>query len=145
MVNGTVVGYCGEVQSRVASAFGIDGHVALTELDLLPLVQGRMPVSCYAPPPSFPPARRDISFIIPFEVEYEKLAAVMRKASPLLSNVELFDVYQGKGVPEGKKSMAFHLTFLDHKKTLTDEDVERAFSAISGQLTRTFEAEVRSQ
>lgn len=142
---GASIGFLGEIARNTMKTFGIDGRVAVCELDLLPITAFQTEVQKYTPPPSFPPARRDISFLVDGGTEYKDIVKSMRETSNLLVDIDLFDVYTGKGIPESKKSMAFHLTFLDRKRTLTDEEVNRVFEKVSGALVRKFGAEIRSR
>ena len=73
----------------------------------------------------FPANDRDIAVLVPEELTNEEVAAVIRRAGgPCLESVRLFDLYQGEQVPEGKKSMAYALSFRDPAKTLTDKEVD---------------------
>lgn len=142
MVNGHAIGVIGEVHPAILLRFGIKQCVAVFSFDLNAFyasVQGLR----YEPIPEFPPARRDISFFVPRLTTYEAVVAVIEGADPLLKKVELFDIFEGRGVPEGKKSMAFHLTFAHPNRTLSGEEVDAAFSRVTRSLESKCNAEVR--
>jgi len=72
------------------------------------------------------------------------VAEKIRSADPLIRTVELFDVFDGKNLGEGKKSMAYHLEFGADDRTLKAEEVDRVFEALRGRLKSEFGAEIRS-
>ncbi|HSA04759.1 MAG TPA: phenylalanine--tRNA ligase subunit beta, partial [Tenuifilaceae bacterium] len=98
----------------------------------------------YTELPKYPEVRRDLALLIDTAVTYEqvrKLAyATERK---LLKNVNLFDVYQGKNLPEGKKSYAVSFTLQDESKTLTDEQIERTMKRLIDAYTKDLGAQLR--
>mgnify|MGYP003381675676 CR=1 FL=1 len=92
----------------------------------------------------FPTVRRDLSLLLNAEVKFEELRQIAFKAErKLLSEVDLFDVYEGDKLPAGKKSYAISLLMQDQEKTLTDEVVEKAMGRIREALLSAG-AEVRS-
>jgi len=92
----------------------------------------------YAPIPRYPAARRDLAAEIPEEMTFGELEALVRRNSDeLLVEVNVFDVYRGRQIPEGKKSLAVRLGFQASDRTLTDEEVtSRLESIISGLESR---------
>jgi len=94
--------------------------------------------------PKFPTVRRDLSLLLDKKVmfaEIEKLA--FSKAGNMLKAVSLFDVYEGKNLPEGKKSYAVSFTLRDEKKTLTDKKIEQTMAQIQHELESALGAELR--
>jgi len=90
------------------------------------------------------PARRDIAVLVDQDVSTQDLIdAVIEAEIPLLQQMQLFDVYQGKGVPEGKKSLAFLILMQDTDKTLIDSDTEAAVTSVVALLKEQFDAELR--
>jgi len=126
---GTVVGWVGEVDPAVVEDFGatVGRRVGWLSVDLGllldPAVVRRRPEEA-APVSRFPSADVDLALVAPDELPAEAVAEALRRAGgPLLEALELFDVYRGAAVGDGRRSLAFHLRLcaLDH--TLTDEEV----------------------
>ncbi len=90
----------------------------------------------YVPVPRFPSISRDIALVVSSETSAGTLENVIRNAGgKLLKNVGLFDLYEGDNVEEGKKSIAFSLTYADPERTLTDEEVVKAHDKVLNALT----------
>ena len=88
--------------------------------------------------------RRDLALVVKAEVPAEQLMAAMRSAAgEFLTQIRLFDVYQGKGVEEGCKSLAVGLTWQHPSRTLTDDEVSAATQAILAVLADNFAATLR--
>ncbi len=78
------------------------------------------------------------------EIPYEKIsAAIQEEGLPLLKNLELFDLYQGTQVPQGKKSLAIRLKFLDGDRTLTETEIQAAHQKILDRLQKEFSGILR--
>ncbi len=132
------VGWAGEVHPAITSALDIPGRALLAELDLqalAPLAQlGRRA----APLPRFPAAHRDLAVLAAGGVPAATVVQTIRQAGQgLLSEVRLFDVYTGQGIPEGTRSLAFALTYRAEDRTLTDAEVERVHGAIRRAVSAT--------
>ncbi len=90
----------------------------------------------YVPVPRFPSSSRDIALVVSSETSAGMLGDVIRSAGgKLLKDVRLFDLYEGDNVEEGKKSLAFSLTYADPERTLTDEEVVKAHDKVLNALT----------
>ena len=88
----------------------------------------------YKPLARFPSVRRDLSLLLNKEVQFNQLATIAKKSErKLLKNVGLFDVYQGKGVETGKKSLAITVELQPNDATLTDKEID----ALSDKITKT--------
>ena len=94
-------------------------------------------------PSKFPAVSRDLALVLPKEVTYEDLAKEIKKADKLVSSVSCFDVYEGEGIAENKKSLALTVTFLDKEKTLKDEEIKAATDHVLSAIKVRFGAEVR--
>jgi phenylalanyl-tRNA synthetase beta chain len=100
----------------------------------------------YVPVPRFPAALRDVAVIVDENVTAERVAAEIRGAGGhLLRDVRLFDLYGGKGIPAGKKSLAYALTYLAEDRTLTDKEVDRAHCQIEDRLRQALKAMIRGK
>ena len=101
---------------------------------------------CIRPIPRYPVAQRDLAVVVASHVPEGDVAAAIRKSGgTLLREARLFDVYTGTGIPEGKKSLAYTLTYQSPERTLTDQEVEAAQQVIVAALRERFGAEVRGQ
>ena len=94
--------------------------------------------------PRFPSVERDLAIVVDGSVEAGKVAEVLRMSAPvLIEDVVLFDVYRGKPIAEGKKSLAFRIAYRDAEATLTDAKVDALHQAALKQASDTFGAELR--
>lgn len=139
------VGVVGELHPRVAERMDLPVRVALAELDLAALAAARAPGFAFRDPPRFPPVHRDLAFVLDAGTSAgEVRAELVRAGGDLVDAVDLFDVFEGGSVPEGKKSLAFSVEFRAPDRTLTDEEAERAVRAIVERLAERFGAELRA-
>lgn len=141
-LGGQEAGAVGEVSPDLLSEYGIACRVALLDFAVPALVASERP-TLYRPIPQFPPVYRDISFTVGARRAYAEAVAAIRGASDLVSDCSVFDIYEGKGVPEGKRSMAFHLTMSAPERTLTAEEADKAFAAVARALESGLGAEIR--
>jgi phenylalanyl-tRNA synthetase beta chain len=138
------VGVLGELHPRTARSLEIDGRVAVAEIALDPLRSAAARTFRLVEVPRFPPVRRDLAFVVPEDVPAGGLQTVVDAAGgALLDRSTLFDVFRGGAIPEGSKSLAFALEFRAPDRTLTDEEVEPAVTAIVDRARAEFGAELR--
>ena len=138
-------GFLGELHPLVAEAFGIEATVAVFELDVATLSALRPGVAAYRDVTSFPPLRQDIAVAVGEAVAAAEVVAAAREAGgPELVGAEVFDVYRGPQVGEGRKSMALHLVFQATDRTLTDAEGDAARNRIVEALAERFGAELRA-
>jgi len=142
MLNGVAAGHVGEVSADLLAKFGIDRRVAFVEFPVKALIAAARP-NVYRPIPLFPPVKRDVSFVLDARKTHDEAVAVIRKSDSLITAVQVFDIYQGKGVPVGKKSMAFHLVLSLPDRTLTTEEADRAIARLVSALESKLGAEIR--
>jgi len=89
----------------------------------------------YEPYSRRPPVQRDIALVLNERMTYSQVIEKMRDfADPRVTEIELFDLYQGAQVPEGEKSMAFRVTYQDPSRNLTDEEINKIQEAFLGRL-----------
>jgi phenylalanyl-tRNA synthetase beta chain len=143
-LGGIGIGHLGELHPEYLARFGVERRVAVVEIALDDVFELASNAKFYRPIPEFPRVKRDLAFVLGRRTEYAEVVAKMRDADPLLKEVELFDVYEGKGVPEGKKSMAYHLEFGADDRTLKAEEVDRVMETLRARLKDAFGAEIRS-
>ena len=92
----------------------------------------------------FPAIKKDLAFVMNKNIESKEIETVIKKAAgSLLTNIEVFDVYTGENVGENEKSIAYNLTFMDTKKTLTEEEVTAVFEKIIEMVESKCEAKLR--
>ena len=119
-------------------------RTAVSEVDLSETVTFMGERISYKPVPQYPGAERDIAFVIDRDAQHADVLAKLDNVSPLVVNVELFDVYQGEHVPEGKKSMAYRIVYRSNERTLETNEVDAEHNKVREMLQKTFGAEVRS-
>ncbi len=143
-VGGDLVATVGEVSPVIRERFKLDQPVALVDMPLETLVRFATTKKRYVPLSPFPSAKRDLAIIVDARVEYDDLARKIQHVDPLVKDVEWFDTYQGKNLPEGKKSVAIHLEFSSAERTLESKEVDALMERVQLALSESFKAEVRS-
>ena len=124
MVAGRARGVVGEVDPVVLDNYGVAGRVAWLELDLGELLGGPRSNRKYSPVSKYPSSDIDLAFEVPDGVAAAAVESSLRKAgNTLLTDIELFDVYRGEGLPTGTRSLAYRLRLQAHDRTLTDAEV----------------------
>ncbi|MGH8671891.1 MAG: phenylalanine--tRNA ligase subunit beta [Burkholderiales bacterium] len=142
-MDGQPAGWIGALHPQWQQKYQLTEPALLFELDIEPLLQCDVPV--FKDYSRYPAVRRDIAVIVDEDLSVGELLAAMRAAAqPIVVALELFDVYSGKGVAPGKKSLAFRALMQDTRKTLTDPEVDAAVSQITEFLTIRFNATLRS-
>jgi phenylalanyl-tRNA synthetase beta chain len=138
------LGFVGEVHPLVAANWDIEQPVAAFALDLGKIIDAVPSPAGYADVVSYPPLRQDLAVILPADVPAGRAAEVIRRAGgSLLTGAEVFDVYTGAQAGEGRRSLAFALTFRAADRTLTDEDVAPVRDAIVAALRDELGGELR--
>ncbi len=134
-VDGKELGVLGEIHPSTAAAFELEKKVYLAEIDLSVLFDGWVHRRQYQALPKYPGSMRDLAFLANTAIAAQDIETVMWSAAgPLLRKVSLFDVYEGKQVPEGMRSMAFSLQFQADDRTLKDEEVDASVAEIVSAL-----------
>lgn len=141
----TLLGYCGQVENKQARAFGIKADVYLAQLDLEGLFRRRRSVPEFKELPRFPASERDLAVVVAESAVTSELLATIRKSGgDKLVDLVVFDLYRGKQIGTGLKSVAFRLIFRDESKTLTDEYIDRVSSEIVTALENEHDAKLRA-
>ncbi|MBK3867577.1 phenylalanine--tRNA ligase subunit beta [Pseudomonas stutzeri] len=139
---GRLVGFVGSLHPELTSTLGIDQPVYLFELKLAEIAEGRMPA--FAELSRFPEVRRDLAVLVNREVAAQDILGCIRNAAgENLTDLKLFDVYQGKGIDPLSKSMAVGLTWQHPSRTLNDDEVNDAMQKILTSLEEGFNATLR--
>lgn len=144
LLNGKVIGSFGEVHPVAQDKFELDQEAYVLELQVEPLVASATAVPKYKHLPKYPAMSRDIAVVVPVEVTNDELEGVIRKhAGELLTGVRVFDIYTGKQVAEGYKSMAFNLTYQAADRTLTDAEVDASMKKVIAEVGEAYKAKLR--
>ena len=134
-VDGTYVGVFGQVHPLVAANYGISSEIYCAELNFTTLMTLLAPEALYQPLPRFPSVERDLALVCDDELTAAQVEGVIAAAGgTLLRSVKLFDLYRGKGIPQGKKSLAFALELRADDRTLTDADSDSVVKKILSDL-----------
>ena len=141
-IDGEVIGVMGQVHPLVAKNYGIDSEVYCAELNFTKMLGLRQPDPTFTALPKYPAVSRDLALICSEDITVAQVEEVISaSAGKLLRKIQLFDIYRGVGVPEGKKSMAFSLQLRADDRTLTDSDseavVNNVLAAVKDQLNAT--------
>ncbi len=135
----------GLVDRKTLKMFDIDQPVVYATIDWEAFFKLAMRTSItYAPLPKTQPVRRDLALLLDAGVKFDDVRRTIRKAGgKLLGEISLFDVYEGKNLPEGKKSYAVSIMLQDPEKTLNDKQIDATMNKIVDALKKTFGAELR--
>lgn len=143
-INGEYVGTIGEIHPDVADEFECPQRTYIGVIEIDKLVENASLKSEYKPLPKYPAVTRDIAMVVKDEVLVKEIEDILKqRGGKILEDIKLFDVYKGKQVPEGMKSVAYSLTFRAADKTLTDEDVNKTMKKILDGLKKNIDAELR--
>jgi phenylalanyl-tRNA synthetase beta chain len=146
MMGDEPIGVVGEVHPSVLEAFDLSQAVTLAEVDFDRLIGYGISPAQYRQIPRFPSVPRDLSIITDAAVQAGQILTFIRGFHPeLLREVRLFDVYAGKPVPPGRKSLTFALIYRADDRTLTDEEVNIIQARVVDHVRRQFGAQLRGQ
>jgi phenylalanyl-tRNA synthetase beta chain len=139
-----VVGVLGEVHPHVLSHYEIQGRAYLLEIDFELIVKWAGKGKRFRPLPRFPAIYRDLSIVVDNTLESGKVAETIKAfQQPFIEEVQLFDVYRGAPIPEGKKGISYRIRYQAEGRTLTDEEVNQYHSEVISQLKKIFSLELR--
>lgn len=139
---GRLVGFLGALHPEVGRTLGLDQPVFLFELVLAEIIAGHLPV--FRELSRFPEVRRDLALIVDHDISAESvLQAIREAAGEYLTDLRLFDVYQGKGIDPQRKSLAVGLTWQHPSRTLNDDEVNITTQNILTSLEERFNATLR--
>ena len=140
---GQCVGYLGALHPSVVQELGLTGEVFVCEIALSAVSGAQLPE--FKELSKFPEVRRDLAIIVDKSVQSAALMENVRSAAGVyLTDLRLFDVYEGKGIDPKRKSLALGLTFRDQSRTLSDEDVNLAMDQVIDSLGKNYKAELRN-
>jgi len=138
------LGEFGQVLPPLARRYDLRDAVLVAELNLDTLLARRNTAKSLKALPQFPSIRRDVAMIVPENLTHDAVITAARQARPPnLEAIELFDVFRGKNMPAGQKSMAYAFTYRHAERTLTDAEVNAAHEQLVAQLKQKLGATVR--
>jgi len=138
-----VIGCIGELHPEWVQKYDLPTPPVLFEIDLDAAVQARLPV--YAEVSRFQPVIRDLAVVVDQQLALQDLLEGMKAAAKApIQDLQLFDVYLGKGVPEGKKSLAFRIVMQDTQRTLLEAEIDSALADLTAYLEQNFAAQLRA-
>ncbi len=140
-----VYGSFGLIASELNNQFGIDQDVDVAELNWDKLTQNAFSKNIkFEEVAKFPSVRRDFALLVDEKITFKELEMVAFKTErKILTSVTLFDVYEGKNLPQGKKSYGINFNFQDKNKTLTDKQVDKIMEKLLKNFKEAFQAELR--
>ncbi|WP_443091525.1 phenylalanine--tRNA ligase subunit beta [Basfia succiniciproducens] len=142
VLDGEEIGYIGQLHPMVAQKLGINGKAFACELIVDKVAERN--VANAKEISKFPANKRDLALVVAENIAASDILDACREvAGSKLTQVNLFDVYQGQGVPEGHKSLAISLTIQDTEKTLEEDDINAVISVVLSELKDRFNAYLR--
>ncbi len=144
-IKNTVLGYIGKVKENIATQMGIKAEVFYAEMDMAVLKNNHFKKKIrYTEIPKYPSVRRDLALLVDIKTEYSELEQwAKKKAGPLLQEVNLFDVYEGKNLPPNTRSYALSFIFMSREATLRDEVIDATMQQLIGGFETELGAKLR--
>lgn len=139
---GDKIGWLGMLHPTLEKQLGFDTQIFLFELDQDLLLNKQIPK--FKPLSKYPSVRRDLALIVKEEIAVSEIINCIKgSGEPTLQDIVIFDIYRGKGVEEGSKSVALSLIIQDFSQTLTDSEIDAIFSGLLETLTTKISAKLR--
>jgi phenylalanyl-tRNA synthetase beta chain len=143
ILDGRPVGWVGELHPRWRQKYELPTAPVLFELDAAPILELELPR--YREVSRFPPVIRDLAVLVADSAPAQALLDELDRSRPVtVQDIRLFDVYRGKGIPAGQKSLAFRVVMQDTAKTLTDGEADAAMAQLTQVLAAKFGARLRA-
>lgn len=143
LAGGEWLGIMGQIHPAVAEEFELVGRVFIAELNVDGIVRLADFEKCYSQVPRYPSVVRDVAVVVPKEILAKELEEIIRRTeTDFIEDINLFDVYMGKQIPEGCKSLAYSITYRAKDRTLTDEEVDAIQNRVLDAL-KSIGAEIR--
>ncbi|MCE5264866.1 MAG: phenylalanine--tRNA ligase subunit beta [Deltaproteobacteria bacterium] len=140
----TQLGYLGEVHPDTLARMDLTAPVVVGELDLDLLTAGDSPKACFRSLPRFPSSSRDVAFLVPRETTAADLQRLATDSlEELLEEVRIFDVYEGKNIPAGMKSLGLRFSYRSADRTLMDDEVNEVHAKIVQKIIHASGASIR--
>ena len=143
LVNDVEVGFVGELHPALQNNLGIESRTSVLELNLDKLLNVWLEKDNYKRLSQYPAVLRDVALLVDKKITNLDLLNTIKAVSDLITEVELFDVFESDKIGKDKKSMAYHITYQSSEKTLETEEVERVHEKVLEKLKKSAGAEVR--
>jgi len=141
---GIYLGFIGEIHPSVIENFELPTQASVFQINFEALAQTSESVKMYRPLPKYPSAERDMAFIVSENIPAAEIEKAIREVGgKILKSCRIFDVYKGRQIPEGKRSLAFSLVYQAEDRTLTDEEVDALHERIKSEMVKRFNAQLR--
>jgi phenylalanyl-tRNA synthetase beta chain len=142
--NGQSVGYLGMIEREALKSFGIKQEVFFFDLDVDMITAQEPAPKEYSSLPKYPSVKWDIALLVPEKVQSgDLLETITNSAESLVESAEIFDVYRGKGIDPGKKSVAISVTYRSAEQTLDDATVNKVHQRLIKMLEKQFDGKMR--
>jgi len=142
-IDNNEIGVIGEIHPLVLKKFGLNTRVAASELNWEMMAKLATNKKIYTPSSKFPAVKMDLAIVLDKKILWSDINVEVLNTDTLIKNIELFDIYEGDKVGQGKKSLAFHVTYQSYEKTLNDEEIKNLTNKIIERLKNKFAAELR--
>lgn len=143
-IDGLTAGWLGLIAPALRKEWRISDPVAVLEVDAAQLAHRVAPRIVYQPVPVYPSVSRDVALVADAAIRHDDLVAAMKKAGPPeLETIQLFDIFTGPSVGEGKRSLAYSLTYRAGGRTLTDDEVNVYHEHVKRELKQTLKVDIR--
>lgn len=143
-VSNVALGRLGQINSKITAQFKIKTPVVAIEIDAPRLISLATDLKSYKPLAKFPSVNLDLAIIIKKSTTWEQIAVLVRQnGENLIENVEVFDVYEGQGIPSDSKSLAFHIVYRREDRTLSLDEAKVVHDKIVKALSTKFQAQIR--
>ena len=140
--DGVPVGWMGVIHPNVEKKLGLKSKVILFEVEQSALLKAKIPLA--GDISRFPANRRDLALVVDQEIAAADVVSLVKKiGGNQLVGINLFDIYQGQGIPEGKKSLAISLVLQDTLRTLEEKEISETISNVVEGLRNEFNASLR--
>ena len=138
------IGFLGEISQKILGDLEIEGKLVVFDIDFEKLQRLSSEETIYQPISRYPAAVRDIAVLVPPEIRVEEVLNKIETAGGILvKDVDLFDIYEGEELPEGKKNLAFHIIYQAKDRTLSSKEIDEIQDKIIKALEEELEWEVR--
>jgi len=146
IICGKPAGLVGQINPKQLDNRKYPREMFFAEIDIGIISEAPRQMPRFKPIPEFPAIRRDLAMLLPVTIQQEQVIGLVKaEAGQLLEDVRLFDVYQGKGLEPGRRSLAFSLTFRSPERTLTEEDVQPRIDALVAKIARDLDGHLRDK
>lgn len=142
-INGEEIGFFGEISRRILKQYQILPKLTLFDIDFEKLQRHCSEEQEFQPISRYPAAIRDIAVLVPKYTRVEDVLNEIERISPLIKDIDLFDIYEGEEIPEGKKNLAFHIIFQAKDRALSSKEIEKIQAKIIAALEKNPDWEVR--